>query len=462
MLSTFDGATLALREIDRFDGFVLEGEEPRWDVPALKRHVDHGLRIAAASVDRIHSIGVDSWGLDYALLGKDGEPIVPPYHYRHPRSLRGFADCRISRERIFSVTGAQVLAVNTVFQLHDEIGRHPDRFDRATALLMMADLINHHLTGACRNATTLARTSGLLEVDGRSWSRSLLGLLGVPESIVSPLVEPGDIYGHLRPDLCAALNWSCVPVAAVAAHDTASAVVGLPLGEDDAFVIGGSWSLIGAEVDRPIADEALFAEGFGIEGGAGASTFLVKSFNGLHLVQKLRAAWSARLGRTISFADIAASAEAVRHADIAPIDPSDPAFFDPADVVAAANAFHRRHGQPALDSVGALAISIYKGLVRDLSGGLRFLEARRGRPFERVRLCGGGALDAVFASLLADGLGRIVVVGPVEASAWGNAVMQLRALRLVASVEEGRRLIARSLEFRIHRPSRDAATTGAC
>jgi rhamnulokinase len=455
MIGAWGGDRLTLTEIHRFDDLALSlPDGPHWDVPGLKRQILEGLRLAALAGGRIDAIGIDSWGVDYALLDGAGEPVVTPHHYRHPRSQRGRDAFPLEPSEAFAITGAQDLAVNTIYQLFDEARHFPDRHAKADALLMMADLVNHFLTGEKRCNVTLARTTGLLDIAAGTWSDGLRARLGLPRHLLQPIALPGEICGRLRPELAAPLGWADVPVIAVAAHDTASAVAALPLDDGSAFLILGSWSLIGIEQAAPSLGEPVRLSGFGNEGGTEGRSILVKSLNGLHLIQKLRASWRQQTGEDVDYAAMSVRAAAAAEAGTAlEIDPSDPCFFNPEDMVAAIADHCARTGREMPQGIGALALAIYRGMAAEIAATLTRLEQEIGSSIPALRVCGGGGQDAGFCAFLAEVLQRPVVVGPIEASSWGNAMLQLVGLGAIPSVREGRALIARSTECRTFLPA---------
>ena len=446
MLATHDGDRLDLVEIHRFDGYAVERSDgPHWNVATLLAGVDEGLRRARVVGGPVDSIGVDSWGLDYALFTAEGTLVGEPHHYRHARSARGFRLFPGGAADLFATTGAQDLPVNTLFQLHDEARHHPERHRGATRLLMMADVVNHHLTGMFRSEVTLARTSGLLEAATDAWSRVLCDRAGIPFGLLQPTIRAGERYGTLRPGLAEPLGWGPVPVMAVAAHDTASAVAALRLEDGSGFLICGSWLLFGVEQEGINTCDAVRRAGFGNEGGVQGRTFLVKSLDGLHLIRKLRTSWRGRYGEDLSFAEISRRAAEARPAPGARvIDPADPLFFDPPDMIAALGKAFAQRGEPAPVEVGGLALTVYAGLAAKVAAAVQDLEAVLGRTLPALTLCGGGAQDPLLRSLVAEATGKPLRLGPVEASAWGNAMMQLRGLGVVKSLDEGRRLIERS------------------
>ena len=401
--------------------------------------VDAGLARARDVAGSVDAIGVDSWGLDYGLFDAAGRLTGAPCHYRHPRSQRGHDGCALPAEALFAVTAAQALPVNTVYQLSDEARHQPERHAGAR-LLMVADMVNRHLAGGFAAELTLARTSGLVDAGTGDWSGAICAGIGVDPGLLPPIVPAGTRLGGLRAALAEPLGWGPVPVIAVAAHDTASAVAALDLADGSGFLICGSWSLIGVERDRIDRRPAVLAAGFGNEGGLAGRSFLVRSLNGLHLVQKLRESWMRRSGEALDYA--ALSRAAAGSATAAAIDPGDAAFFNPPDMVAAIAGYCARTGQAVPGDAGGLARAVYNGLAAEAAAAVAALEGLIGEPLPGLRLCGGGARDALLCDLIAGATGKPVGVGPIEASAWGNALVQLIALGAVPSLEAGRRLVA--------------------
>lgn len=440
MLARHADDRLDLDEVHRFEGNLVErADGPHWNFPRIFAEVETGLHRARAEAGRIDSVGIDSWGLDYALLDAAGALGGEPAHYRHPRSQRGFEACPLAPEALFARTGSQILLVNTVYQLTAEARVAPERHAAAARLLMTADAVAHHLTGDARAELTLARTSGLVDARTGTWSDEIARGIGLDSRLLPPLIAPGQIRGHLR----AELGLGPVPVIAVAAHDTASAVAALSLAPDRGFLILGSWSLLGAETPGIDLRPEVRAAGFGNEGGAGAVPgFLVRSLNGLQLVQKLRDGLRGR-GQDLSFTEIASAAAAAP--DGPAIDPSDPAFFNPPDIFAAISA---ACGPAVAADAGLAARAIYRGLAAQAAAATVGLERLLGRPLVEIRACGGGTQDALLCRLVAEATGKPLVIGPAEASAWGNAIVQLVGLGALASIEAGRTLVARSVKCR--------------
>jgi rhamnulokinase len=447
ILAGFDGRTLRWEEVFRFAATAVDRTDgPHWDVEALKQLVEEGIRRTVQRAGSIDSIGIDSWGLDYALLDAEGRIIGEPFHYRHPRSHRGRLSFPMNTQDIFECNGIQDLPVNTIYQLFDDTRHRPDAVAHASALLMIADVLNHHLTGALRSESTLARTSGLIDIRTGGWNFGLCRAQGLPAHLLQPLIQPGEMYGHVRPSLGPKTGAAEVPVFAVAAHDTASAVAALPLRPGSAFLIAGSWFLVGIERQSARLDDRVLHTGFGNESGADGRTALLKSLPGFHLMHKLRVSWRHHTGVDIPFPEIAALGRAA-HAEgrLTEIDLADPAFFNPGDIVMEIGDYCGRRKLDMVSDIGRMALAIYAGLVRQVGQALASLRQELGYSIDTLIIGGGGAQDATLQHLLRQELSFDIVTGPVEASAWGNALFQLIGLGAIASLDEGRRVVQRSL-----------------
>lgn len=461
MLSTFNGDTLELSEIHRFSGLeTTVGDGPRWDLLRLLDEVDQGLAIACERCERIDAIGVDSWGVDYALVDAQGRLDPLPFHYRHARSRRGYDAFPMEAEALFARTGSQILPVNTAYQLFSASREGDAKLGDSVHALMIADAINFHLTGSASINSTLARTTGLLSLDGR-WQADICAVAGIPPSLLPHPVDPGTTIGTLRPTIAArAAATKDTVVIAVAAHDTASAVCGLPLGGQDAFLICGSWSILGCERPRPIVSRDAWENQFGNEGGTEGLALVLKSLNGLHLLQKLRTAWNSSTEEKVDFVDMSRAARlAVAAGRKEAIDPSAPIFFNPADLIAAMESHCPSLAGQSDTRLGALTLAVYRGLCEDISTALAALERTTGGEVMRLRICGGGGQDSFLCQMIADRTGRTVAVGPIEASAWGNALMQLVGLGHVENIAAGRKLIEKSTVILNYYP--DNATGGS-
>jgi rhamnulokinase len=406
------------------------------DVLALWSGIQEGLRAAPRDVA---GIGVDGWAVDFGLLGPGGELLANPRHYRDERHARGAALAfeRVSREDVYATTGIQFLPINTLDQLAAMEGS--PLLAAADRLLLLPDLIGYWLTGEARAEETLASTTQLWDPVERGWADELIARLGIRRDLLAEPIEAGTRLGTHRG----------VPVWAVAAHDTASAVAAVPAVSDDfAFISSGTWSLVGVEVDEPVRTEAARAANLTNEVGFGGTIRLLKNVMGLWLVQQCAATWGGP-----------SPAEASRLAASAPaggplVDPDRPEFLAPGDMPARIAAACRETGQPEPRGHAA----ILRCALDSLACKYRLVLETIGRAGGDVHIVGGGAQDAALCRLTADVLGRTVHAGPVEATAVGNLLVQALAAGELADRHEIRAVVRRSLAPTTYEPSPDAET----
>jgi rhamnulokinase len=450
MLGEVQGAVLSLAEIRRFANEpVRDTAGLHWDVLRLWLEITRALGALDGQID---AIGVDTWGCDFALLGERGHLLENPFHYRDERTA-GVMDRvarRISHEDLYNRTGTQLLEFNSLFQLYVACERTPHLIDAADALVLMPDLFNYWLTGTLASEYTIASTSQMIDPRQRAWATSLLSALGLPVRLLQPLVEPGAALGELRPDACAALAGT--PVIAPACHDTGSAFAAVDAGPRGAVLSSGTWSLLGAEVQAPVSTERARALNFTNEGGVRGTTRLLKNITGLWLLQSCVRAWTAG-GRAPAYDELLTAASADGRRAGALIDPDHHDFFHPADMPSAIAEFCRRTGQPAPEEPGACTRVILDSLALKYRVVLESLEELTGVHYDTLHIVGGGAKNRLLNQLTADATGRVVLAGPVEATALGNIAMQMVATGAVPSVDAARQLIGRSFPLARYEPS---------
>jgi rhamnulokinase len=429
MLGSFRAGRLELTELHRFpNGPIQEGGSLRWDIRRLWTEMQHALSVAPAGVQ---SIGVDTWGVDFALLGADGELLANPYHYRDHRT-DGMMDRvfgRIPRERIYSITGIQFLPFNSLYQL---CATSPELLARAQSILTIPDLLNYWLTGNQCAEYSNATTTQLIDARTRRWSMPLIGELGLPARLFREIVQPGSEIG----------KWNGIPVIAPACHDTGSAVAAVAMSPDSAYLSSGTWSLLGAEVSEPVITDRSRDLNFTNEGGVCGTVRLLKNIAGLWLLQSCMRSWAAA-GMKFSYDELldAASREP---ASQSLVDPDDPSFLNPDDMPRAIAAYCEQHGKPVPQSPPAITRAILESLALRYRDVLDSLEEITGRKFREIRIIGGGSRNRLLNQLTAKATGRTVVSGPVEATALGNIAMQMLATGAVASLTEARAIINRS------------------
>ncbi len=410
----------------------------RWDVDTLWSEMQRAL---ARAPGPLASVGVDTWGCDYALVDEAGALVELPYHYRDHRT-DGVMDrvlARLGRDRVYDTTGVQFLPFNTLFQLAAAADARPSALDRAAALLTMPDLFNHRLTGRLACEYTNATTTQCVDARRRTWALDLTDDLGLPRRLFSPLVEPGTILGPL---LASAGGPAGIPVVAPACHDTGSAVASVSASGDTAFISSGTWSLLGVEMPEPVITARGAALNFTNEGGVNGTTRLLKNIGGLWLLQACRRDWAAE-GTDLTYETLAALAsDAPPHGAV--VDPDDPAFLNPAHMPRAIADYCRRTGQPPPDSPAAMARTIFESLALKYRMVIEWLEEVSGRQIRTIRVIGGGAQNRLLNQMTAGATGRVVQAGPVEATALGNIAMQMVATGHAASIAGARDIIDRS------------------
>jgi rhamnulokinase len=452
VLGRFDGARVALTELHRFptpprqrDGHL------RWDLRGLWSQITTGLATAGAAAGAVDAVGVDAWGVDYGLLGRDGEPLGDPVSYRDPRTagMAGEAITRVGRERLYLATGIQILEINTIFQLMAEA--RTGSLHRAERLLLIPDLFHRLLSGAAVAEYTVASTTGAYDMAGGRWATELLEELGVPTHVLPEVVDTGTDLGPVRPDLGGS---AAAKVIAPPSHDTASAVVGVPLTDPDAaYISSGTWSLVGVETSGPVINQAAMAANLTNEGGAYGTIRLLRNTAGMWLLQESRRQW-AREGREYSYDEL------VRLAGSAPtgvsiVNTDHPDFVAPGDLPARIRAYCARTGQPVPQEEAALLRSMLDSLALSYRSTVEDLAAVTGRPVTAVHIVGGGSRNQLLNQTVADVTGLPVIAGPVEATALGNILVQLIALGDVADLSQARAVVRESAgpEIRRFEPS---------
>jgi len=459
VLGLFDGSRLSLEAIHRFpNGAVRALDSLHWDVLYLHNEMLQTLRLCAAKHGTLDGLGVDTWGVDFALLGRGGVLLGNPRHYRDPHTegIMEQAFARLPRAEIFRHTGIQFMRFNTLFQL---LALQRDRsplLDAAETLLFMPDLFHYWFTGIKVNEYTDASTSQMLDPHTRSWSHELIRAFGLPAKIFGTLIQPGTVLGPLRASIVQETGINAAPVIAPASHDTASAVVAVPASAPSwAYISSGTWSLMGVELKQPLVGEAALEANFTNEGGVGGTTRFLKNIMGLWLVQECRRAWE-RAGTSHGYDELMRQAEtATPFASL--VNPNDPSFILPANMPAALADFCRMSGQAAPDSVGGTIRCALESLALCYRWVLERLETLTGQRAEVIHIVGGGSQNALLNQFTADACNRPVLAGPVEATAIGNVLVQALGIGVLGSLADAREVVRRSFEVRTFTPQKPDA-----
>jgi rhamnulokinase len=451
---------LRLEEVHRF------AHEPvwlptglHWDISGIWREIVAGLRRAAAwtaanGVEPI-SVGVDTWGVDWALLDDAGELVGLPHAYRDPRNNAAYEQvvAKLGRDRIYQTTGIQFMALNTLYSLYAHKLADPDAVAKGQ-LLFMPDLFHFWLSGQRTIEATIASTSQMVDCHTGDWAEGMLKDLGLPISQLNPTTAPGDEIGMLRKKLAEDTGLPIgMRIVAPASHDTASAVVAVPVLKDTnwCYLSSGTWSLLGAEIDAPCVTTAAQAASFTNERGVANTIRFLKNIPGLWLVQECRRDFT-RQGREFDYAMLTRLAnEADAFSTL--VDPAYEAFQSPGDMPRKIAEFARASGQSVPRSPGQFVRACLESLALAYREKLETLEKILGRRFDVIHIVGGGGKNALLSQMTADATGRRVVAGPYEATASGNALVQAMAAREVGTLSELRRIVAQSFELVEHEPA---------
>ncbi|GAA1661306.1 rhamnulokinase family protein [Microbacterium lacus] len=424
MIGRVGNGTLELETVARFPNGPVEGPVGlHWDFTALYRHVVEGLREAVRREPGIASVGIDSWAVDYGLVSA-GELWGEPFHYRDERGLRGVERVHnsVPFAELYARNGLQFLPFNTLYQYVTDT-----RLVDADAALLIPDLVAFLLTGAVVAERTNASTTGLLRVDSGVWDEELAERLGIPASALPPLVDPGTrigpLHGAARERVGAAL-----PVVAVGSHDTASAVVAVPMVDPAtaAYISCGTWGLVGVELEEPVPSDAAREANFTNEAGVDGRVRFLHNVTGLWLLSETVRTWEAEDGAPIALPDLLAEAALVT-GEIPLFDANDPRLSAPGDMPARVAAVLAESGSVVPLGRAGLARTIVESIAQAFADAVRTAARLSGRDLGTIHLVGGGSLNGLLCQATADRSGLPVLAGPVEATALGNVLVQARA-----------------------------------
>lgn len=454
ILSKFDGGKIELEEIHRFTNDPVRiGKNFYWDTFRLYHELKTGLKKAAAKKVNITSMAIDTWGVDYGLIDKEGNLIGNPINYRDDRTIGVIdeVDKIVPLKDVYASTGIQFMNFNTIFQFYADKKMRAEIYDKADKFLMMPDLFNYFLTGKMYNEYTNASTGQLLDAKKRFWDLDLIQKLGLRTDLFCEMIKPGTVVGDLIDEVVKETGLEGVKVIAVGSHDTASAVAGTPFEEENAaFLSCGTWSLLGMEIDEPVLTEESYQFNYTNEGGVEGKIRLLKNINGLWIMQNLRRNWC-EFEEEVSFPDIIKASREAKRQDFI-IDPNDQRFTAPYNMMKEVIAYCEEHGQGTPQGLGEIAMAIYNGLTHEYKTTVANLEVISGKTIPCINMVGGGIQDQLLCELTANATGKKVVAGPIEGSVLGNVVMQLKAIGAINSLEEGRKVIKASFEQKVHMP----------
>ena len=459
VLGLFDGERLTVQEVHRFPNVPVQvGETLYWDILRLFEGVKESLaRASRATGGGIASIGVDTWGVDFALLDRRGRLLGNPVHYRDRRTqgMMGEVFRHVPPEEIYRRTGIQFMPINTLYQLFAMVHGKDPQLEIAETFLTIPDLLHYWLSGEKACEFTNATTTQCYDPVVGDWARDLLDRLGIPTHIFPQVIRPGTVLGELVPEVAEDVGLPRVRITAPASHDTASAVAAIPFRHPQAaYISSGTWSLVGVELRTSSIIQQAMAENFTHEGGVAGTFRLLKNVMGLWLLQECRRTWATQ-GQTWDYEAL------VRLAETAPplralVDPDDPRFLAPGDMPGRISSFCQETSQPTPESPAEVVRCIFESLALKYRWVIERLNTLLGWRIPVVHVVGGGARNEVLCQWTADATGLPVLAGPAEATAIGNLIVQAMALGLVQNLEQARQVVQRSFTPALYEPKNSA------
>ncbi len=464
MLGTLINGKLELEELHRFPtGVVRLMDSMRWDVLRIADELRQGVRMAAARGLPISSLSSDTWGVDYVLM-RAGEPILSmPRHYRDPRNIPAYDKTRkaLGEELIFSETGIQFMAINTLYQMVAAQDADPALLQTAERMIPMGDWFNYIFSGKAVGDASMASTTQLYNPKTRAWSKVLIEKLKLPAHLFPEIVACGTVLGPVTPIFASETGLHpATKVIATCSHDTGAAVAGVPAdgGNDWAYLSSGTWSLLGVEHHEPVITDKSRKYNFTNEVGVDHTIRLLKNISGLWVVQECRRAWEAQ-GKAYDYSELTRLAEAAKPL-VSLINPNDPRFVTADDMPNKIAAYCRETKQPVPQTPGDFVRCALESLALSYRRTLGELEDTTGRTLTKLHIVGGGTKNQLLNQLAANATGRTVFAGPVEATAAGNILIQAMALGQLKDLAEIRRVVRNSFSIITYQPS-DAATWNA-
>jgi rhamnulokinase len=465
MLGRWDGARISLEALTRFDnGPTTVNGRMHWDILGIWRHITDGLQLhTSRGGAALAGVSVDSWGVDYGLLDRQGRLLGNPTCYRDHRTdgMLEQAFARVSSDEIFGTTGIQFMQINTLYQLLSMRLHDDPQLAAADKLLLIPDLLHYWLSGVAAVEYTNASTTQMLDARTRTWADEMLARLDIPRTILPPIVAPGTILGPMLGSVCDAVGLrSAPPIIAGATHDTGAAIAAIPgLDPQSVYISSGTWSLMGMELPAPVLSAAARSVNFTNEGGINGTIRLLKNIAGLWLLQECRRSWQ-RQGQSYTWEELMALASnAAPFVSI--VNPDAAAFLNPDDMPSAIQAYCAQHGIAVPQTPGAIVRCCLESLALRYRTVLDTLRDLSGRHIDTVRIVGGGSQNQLLNRFTADACNLPVVAGPVEATALGNVLIQALTIGAIPDLATGRRIIAESFPPTVIEPSTDRAAWDA-
>ena len=446
---------LKMKELTRFPNRMVQiAGHSYWNIFSLYDNIREGLAAAAKEGVPITSVGIDTWGVDFALVGADGEILGLPRSYRDA-ALTGahteYFENVLPRDEVYARTGIQTMNINSLYQIRVRRGDGSSSLTAADKILFMPDALCFMLTGNMATEYTIASTSQMLDPYKKVMDPGLLGSVGLTPSAFPPVVMPGHVVGTLREEIAREAGLPPIPVVAVAGHDTASAVAAVPARDEHfAYLSSGTWSLMGIEVREPVITPETSRLNITNEGGVDGTTRLLKNITGMWLVERCLAEWK-REGTDYTYPEMVEEAIAAPEFK-AFIDPDDPSLASPESMTDAIDALCRATGQPVPANHGEYIRVIFESLALKYRNTLEMFRTLAPFPIERLHVIGGGSRNTLLNRFTANSTGLVVVAGPSEATAIGNIMIQARSAGMAGTLGEMRAMIAAGVETQTYEP----------
>ena len=452
ILGSINEGKLQQRELTRFPNHIIQtGGHFYWDIYALYHEILRGLKVVANEGIQLTSIGIDTWGVDFVCVGKDGNLLRNPYCYRDPHTEGAMEDYfkLIPKERVYEKTGIQFMNFNSLFQLSAMRSHNDSALEAADKILFIPDALTYMLTGKAVCEYTILSTSQMLDPRTKRIDPELIEVLGLKEEQFGRYVNPGETVGTLSPEVQQQTGLGPIPVVAVAGHDTASAVAAVPAQDERyAYLSCGTWSLLGIETREAIINGKSFEYNFTNEGGIDGTTRFLKNICGMWLLERCRQEWTDAPKDVNDINREAMSAEPFRSL----INPDDPRFANPSSMVKAIQEYCRETAQPIPLTYQQIARCIFESLALRYRQVVGYLRELAPFPIEKLHVIGGGTYNQHLMQMTANSLNMPVLTGPVEGTAIGNIMLQAKAAGLVNDIYEMRQIIAESIEMKTYLP----------
>ena len=455
MIGSVWARKLILEEIHRFaNGPIEEDGSLKWDFENLMTEIKTGIRKAAkAAGTQVWGIGVDSWGVDFALLDGDGKLVENPYHYRDSQTngMQEKAFELMPKRDIYENSGLQFMQLNSLYQLLAMRMANSIALAKARDLVFIGDLVSYYLCGKIFAEYTLASTSQFMDMRTGRWSKAIMDGLSLPMDILPKVVPPGTVVGQLGAKTGVGLGCGPIPIIAIGAHDTASAVAAVPASRGNwAYLSSGTWSLMGVEIPKAVVSDKTFRYEFTNEGGVENTIRLLKNIMGLWLMQECKRQWQ-RQGEDLTYDELTDLAQEAKPF-AARLTVDDPAFLPPGDMPKRINEHLAKTGQQTTDDKGQMMRIVLESLALRYRAVMEYLEDATGNTVDVVHIVGGGIQNELLCQFTANALGKKVITGPIEATASGNILMQAIATGQIRSLSEARDIVRKSFDLKEYQP----------